>query len=134
MHVFARLPVGAEASEIIFAQNPPDVAMPAAGAVSAEASVVPRTILDLALGVYVQERALLLVAGVEARVEITFRHLRHVVFVQKLAAVALFAQRSQPMLADDGFLFGFDVAERAKFLIASPYKKKNSKLCLHYKI
>lgn len=119
MHVFTGLAVGTESSQIIFAQNSANVTMPAPGTMSAKSSIVPRTIFYLALGIDVQKRAFFLVACVESRVEVTFGHFCHVIFMQELAAVAFFAKCSQPMLADDGFLFGFDVPKRAKLLIAS---------------
>lgn len=119
MHVFARFAFGTESGEIILAQNASNMPMPTAGAMPAKTSIVPRAILDFALGVDVEESALFLVACVESRVEVAFGHLGHVILVQELAAVAFLAQRSQPMLADDRLLFGFDVAKRAEFLIAS---------------
>lgn len=45
-------------------------------------------------------------------VEVTLRHLGHVVLVQKLALVSLFAQSSQPVFANN-CLFPTDVSERA---------------------
>lgn len=64
--------------------------MPTTRSVPTETSIVPRTILNLALRIDVKEGALLLVAGVESRVEVALGHFRHVVLVKKLAAVALF--------------------------------------------
>lgn len=119
MHVLAGLSVGTKAGQIILAQNSPDMPMPAPGTVPAKASIVPRTILDLALGIDVQESAFLFVAGVESRVEITFRHFCHVIFVEELAAVAFLTQRSKPMLAHDCLLLCLDVAKWAEFFIAS---------------
>lgn len=75
--------------------------VPAVGTVAAEASLVPRTILHLALRVDVQKGTLFVVAGVEPRVEVALGHLGHVVLVQELALVALLAQSSQPVLAHD---------------------------------
>ena len=37
-------------------------------------------------------------------VEVAFRHLRHVVLVEKLALIPLLAKAPQPMLANDGFV------------------------------
>lgn len=86
--MFAGFPIRTETGEIVFTQNSSYVTMSASWAMPAEAAIIPRTILDLTFGIDVQEGALFFVAGVETRVEITFRHLRHVVFVEKLAAVA----------------------------------------------
>lgn len=93
--------------------------MPTSGTMSAETSVVPGTVFDFALRIDVEKCALLLMACIEARVEVAFRHFGHVIFVQKLTTIAFFAQSSQPMLADNCLLFGFDMTKRAKLLIAS---------------
>ena len=37
--------------------------------------------------------------GVEARIEIAFRHFGHIILVQKFALISLLAQSTQPMLA-----------------------------------
>lgn len=129
MHVFARLRFRTEASQIVLAQDSSDVPMTTTWAMPAKASIVPRTILDLALGVYVKKRALFLVAGVESRIEIALRHFRHIVLVQKFAAVALLAQRPQPMLAHDCLLFSFDVPERAELFVAAAYNQTLMKNC-----
>lgn len=65
----------------------------------AKPSVIPGTIFDFTLRIDVQEWALFVVAGIESRIEITFRHLGHVVFVQEFTLIALFAQATKPMFA-----------------------------------
>jgi hypothetical protein len=118
MHVLARLAVRTETGQVVFAQHSTDMPMPAAGSVSTKSSIVPRAILDLALGIDVEESALFLVAGVEAGVEIAFGHLRHVVLVEEFAAIAFLAQRAKPMLAHDRLLLRLDVTEGTKLLVA----------------
>ena len=85
---------------------------------TAKTPIVPRTVLDLALGIYVEESALFLVTSVKSRVEIALRHSRHIVLVKKFATVAFFAERSKPMLAHDCLLLGFDMSEGTELLIA----------------
>lgn len=112
MHEFAEFAVRTESGQVIGAENASDMAMPAMGSMSAESPVVPRTVLDLALRIDVQEGALFVVAGVEPRIEVALGHLGHVVFVQEFALVTLFAEATQPMLADDCAIAA-DVSERA---------------------
>lgn len=64
-----------------------------------------------------QERALLFMACVESRIEVAFRHLGHVIFVKEFTAIALLAERSEPMLAYDGFLSKIHVSKGTKFFI-----------------
>ncbi len=56
--------LGAEAGQVVEAEDAADMSVPARGAVPAEAPVIPGTVLDLALGVDVQEGALLVVASI----------------------------------------------------------------------
>lgn len=112
VHVFATAAVRTEAGQVVGAQHSTNVSMSTVWSVPAEASVVPRAVLDLTLGVYVQEGTLLVVAGVEPRVEVALGHLGHVELVQELALVALLAEATQPVLANDGPVAP-DVPERA---------------------
>ena len=93
-----------EAGQPVDTENSPDVTVPTVGAVTAEASVVPGTVSDLGFRINMEERTLLVVAGVEPGVEVALRHLAHVVFVQELALVSLLTQPPEPVLADDGFV------------------------------
>lgn len=111
MHKLAQLAVRTETSQIIGAEHTAHVPMPAMRSVPAKTAIVPRTVLDLALRIDVQERTLLVVARIEARVKIALGHLGHVVLVQELALVTLFAEATQPMLAHDGAVAA-DVPER----------------------
>lgn len=94
VHVLAVRSVGAETGNVVRAQHSADVAVPAVGPVSAEPAVVPRTVFYFAFGVYVEKGALFIVTSVETGVEIALWHFGHVVFVQKLALIAFFAQAS----------------------------------------
>lgn len=102
MHVLAFGSVGAKPGHVVRAQHPPDVPVSAVRPMPAEAPVVPRAVFYLALRIYVQEGALFVVAGVETGVEVALGHLGHIVLVQELALVTLFAEAAQPMLADYG--------------------------------
>ena len=64
MRVFAVCALWTESCQVVHAENSSYVAMAAVWAVAAEATVVPRTLTNLGLGVDVQERTLLVVAGV----------------------------------------------------------------------
>ncbi len=55
---------GAEAGEVIEAEHPAHVPVPARRAVATEAAVVPRTVADLRLGIDVQKWTLLVMASV----------------------------------------------------------------------
>lgn len=101
MHKLTGRSIRAKSGQIKVAQHPAHVPMPTVGPVATKATVVPRAVFDLALRINVQKRTLFVVARVEPRVKVTFRHLGHVVLVQELALVSLLTQRTQPMLADD---------------------------------
>lgn len=70
-------------------------------AMPTESPVVPRTILDFALWIDVQEGTLFVVASIEPRIEVAFGHLGHVVFVQEFALVPFLAEATKPMFAND---------------------------------
>lgn len=68
--------------------------MSAEGTMFTEASVIPGTVFDLRFRVDVQEWTFFVTAFPKFGVEVTLRHLGHVVLMQKLALVSLFAQSS----------------------------------------
>lgn len=102
MHELAQLAVRTESGQVVGTQNSAHVSMATMRTVSAETTVVPGTVLDLALRIDVKKGAFLVVARIESRVEVTLGHLGHVVLVQELALVTLLAEAAQPMFADDG--------------------------------
>lgn len=73
------------------------------GSMLAKSSCVPWTILDLALWVNVKIDTFgAVVTFAVLAVEPALGHLPEVIFVQELAVVALFAEASEPMFANDG--------------------------------
>ena len=79
--VGAVLAGGAEAGQVVDAEDAADVAVAAVGAVAAEPAVIPGAVPHLGLGVDVEEGALFVVTRVESGVEVAFRHLAHVILV-----------------------------------------------------
>lgn len=101
VHKLALGSFGAEAAQIVEAHNAPGVTVAAVGTVPAEPAIVPWTIFDLCLWINVEEWAIFVAARVEARVEVTFGHFRHIKLVQKFTLVAFLAQAAKPVLAHD---------------------------------
>ena len=97
-------PSRAEPSQVIYTEHSPHVAVATIWTMATEPAVIPRTVADLGLWVYVEEGALFVVAGVEPGVEVTLGHLAHVVLVQELALVPLLAEPPQPVLTHDGLV------------------------------
>lgn len=94
--------VGAEAGKVAGAELAADVLLAAGGAEGAEAAVVVGAGGQLGLGVDVEVEALVAVGAVAvADEEVALGHLAQVVLVQELAALALLAERAQPVLADE---------------------------------
>lgn len=91
--------VGTQAGQIAETEDTTHVPIPTERTVTTESTIVPRTVADLGSGVDVQERTLLVVTGAEFGVEIALGHFGHIVLVQKLAVVTLFAQTTQPVFA-----------------------------------
>jgi len=80
------------------------MSVPAVWTMPAETSIIPGTVPDLSLWIYVQEGTLFVVAGIESGVEIALRHLGHVILVEELALIPLLTQAPQPMLAHNSFV------------------------------
>lgn len=99
--LLARGAVRAETGEVARAQLAADVLLAACRAQRAETLVVVGARRQLGLGVDVQIQTLVAVRAVAvAHEEVALRHLAQVVLVQELAALSLFAERTQPVLAD----------------------------------
>lgn len=94
VHEFTGRALWTESYQVIHTNDSPSVPMSAQGTVFAEASVIPGTVFDLRLRVNVQEWTFLITAFPKFGVEVTLRHLGHVILVQELALVSLFAQSS----------------------------------------
>lgn len=101
MHILALLPIWTKTCQVICTENSTDMPMATMGPMPAESSVIPRTILYLALRINVQKWALFVVASIEPGIEVALGHLCHVIFVQEFTLIPLFAQSSQPVLADN---------------------------------
>lgn len=81
MHVLAVPAIGAESGQIVHAEDTSHVPMATVGSMATEAAIVPRTILDLALRIDVQEGTFLVVAGIKAGIEVALGHLLHIEFM-----------------------------------------------------
>ena len=95
----------------------------AVGTVPTEAAIVPGAVLYLGLAVQMEKLALFVAALAVFRVEEAFGHFAHVVLVQELALVALLAQTSQPVLADDR-LVAAHVPKRTHVFVALAFEKE----------
>jgi hypothetical protein len=99
----ARTAVRAESGEIENAQLAANVLLGAFGTERTEALVVVRAGWELGLRVDVEVQALLAVGAVAvAGKEVALRHFAEVVLVKEFAVLALFAEATQPMFADEG--------------------------------
>jgi len=99
---FAFRALGAKSDEIIDAENATSMSMSTLRAVPTKASIIPLAVFDLGRGVDVLEGTLLVKTRAELLEEVALGHFGHVVFVEKLAIVAFFAETAQPMLAHHG--------------------------------
>lgn len=111
MHKFTGFSFWTEAHEVIHTDHSSRVSVSAVRTVFAEASVIPGTVFDLGLWIDVQEWTFLVATLAKLGVEVAFRHLGHVVFVEKLALVSLLTQSSEPVLTHHRLLSA-DVTER----------------------
>lgn len=76
----------------------------------AEASVIPGTVFDLGLWINMQEGTFLVATLAKFGVEVAFRHLGHVIFMEELALVSLLTESSEPVLTHHRLL-STDVTE-----------------------
>lgn len=97
MHKFALGSIGAKSAKILDTHHAPCVSIATEWAVPAKPSVIPGAISHFGFGIYMQKWAFLVTTCVETRVEIAFRHLRHVELVKEFALVALLAKTPQPV-------------------------------------
>lgn len=101
VHELAFGSVGTEAAQIAEAHDASGVAVAAVGPVPTEPAIVPRAIFDLGLGVNVEEWAIFVAASVEARVEITLGHFRHIKLVKEFTLITFLAQAAKPVFTHD---------------------------------
>lgn len=124
MHKFTGFSLWTEAHQVVHTDHPSCVSMSAVRTVFAEASVIPGTVFDLGLRINVQERTFLVAALTKLGVEVAFRHLGHVVFMEELALVSLLTQTSEPVLTHHRLL-STDVTKRTHptFLTRSSHEE-----------
>ncbi len=91
MHEFTGRPFWTESDKVIHTNDSPGMPVPAEGTMLAEASVIPRTIFDLGFRVDVEKRTFFVTALPEFGVEVTLRHLGHIILMQEFALVSLLA-------------------------------------------
>lgn len=102
MHKFALRSVGAKSAKILDAHHAPCVSIATEWAVPAEPSVIPGAISNFRFRIYMQKWTLLVTTCVETRVEVAFRHFRHVKLVKEFALVPLLAKTPQPVFTYHG--------------------------------
>ena len=88
------------------------MSIPTIGAVFAETSGVPYTLLHFAIRVDVQVHAFRIGTFPVFTEKPTLRHLFQIIFMQKFTILSLFTKPPKPMLANDRFV-GSTVFERA---------------------
>lgn len=110
MHKFTGFSFWTEAHQIVHTDYSSCMSVSAVRTVFAKTSVVPGTVFDFGLWVDVKEGTFFVATLSKLGVEVAFRHLGHVVFMEKLALVSLLAQSSEPMFTHH-CLLSADVTE-----------------------
>jgi len=94
----------AEPCQVVDAEHPAHMSVPAVWTMPTEPSVIPGTVPYFSFWINMQKGTLFVVAGIESGVEIALGHLGHVILVEELALIPLLTQAPQPMLADNSFV------------------------------
>lgn len=103
-----------KSTHIIETNHSSDMPMPAAWAMFAESSVIPRTVFNFRFWINVKILAFLVATFPKLGIKVALRHLCHVVFMKKLTLITLFAKASQPVFTYHG-LFPFGVSKGAQW-------------------
>lgn len=87
-----------KATHIVETNHPPDMPMPATWTMFAESSIIPRTVLYFGLWINVKVLAFFVAAFPKLGIKVAFRHLCHVILMEKFTLITFFTEPSQPVL------------------------------------
>ena len=93
--------IGTKAEQIVLTDYFFQMPILTVGSMPTKTSVVPWTVFDLGLSIQVKKFAFFIATLAVFRIEITFRHFTHVIFVQKFTFIAFLTETTQPMFAHD---------------------------------